>query len=210
MATQSVIQTHTIVISAFPACGKSYLFKHFNGKPYTMLDSDSSKYSWIYDENGNKTDQRNPNFIEDYMKHIEDNIGKVDVIFVSSHKDVRKALRDHNIKYFIVFPVHDMKEEMLRRMAERGNDEKFIQFQREHFDEFIDEIHQEMMEIMEITPNSILPGLPKNLPCHPIPLSDARPYINNDLIDYLLDNSMGNLSSLYWNYRTYRAYVSLN
>lgn len=107
----------TIVVSAFPACGKSYTYKNFNGKPFTMLDSDSNKYSWIY-ENGVKTDKRNPNFIQDYIAHIKENIGKVDVIFVNSHKDVRKALRDNNIKYFIVYPALNMKDEMLKRMRE--------------------------------------------------------------------------------------------
>lgn len=39
------IRKPTIVISAFPACGKSYTYKNFNDKPYIMLDSDSSKFS---------------------------------------------------------------------------------------------------------------------------------------------------------------------
>ena len=187
----------TIVISAFPACGKSYTYKNFNGKPYTMLDSDSSKYSWIY-ENGIKTDKRNPNFIEDYMAHIKENIGKVDCIFVSSHKDVRQALRDNNIKYFMVYPSLDMKEEMLNRMKERGNDDKFIAFQRDHFEEFVTDIIMENKELSANTPTSSN-GL-KYTPCHGIELNGQEPYINNRMIDFLLDNCMGNLSCMWWNY----------
>ena len=186
----------TIVISAFPACGKSYTFNNFNGKPFTMLDSDSSKYSWIY-ENGEKTDKRNPNFIEDYITHIKENIGKVDVIFVSSHKEVRKALRDNNIKYFIVYPSLEMKDEMLRRMKERGNDEKFIQFQSEHFEEFVTDIMNENIKLEENAP--IFHGM-KHLPCHGIVLNDNHHYIDNDMIDYFLDDCMGNESFLWWNY----------
>ena len=185
----------TVVISAFPACGKSYMYNNFNGKPYTMLDSDSSKYSWIY-ENGVKTDKRNPNFIEDYIAHIKENIGKVDVIFVSSHSDVRKALRDNNIKYFIIHPSLDMKDEMLRRMKERGNDEKFIEFQKAHYEEFINEIKDEMNKIHKETP--FIDG-ERILPCFRIELNESQLYITNELIDLLLDNSMGNLSCLYWN-----------
>lgn len=187
----------TIVISAFPACGKSYTYKNFNGKPYTMLDSDSSLYSWIY-EDGIKTDKRNPNFIEDYMAHIKENIGKVDCIFVSSHKDVRQALRDNNIKYFMVYPSLDMKEEMLNRMKERGNDDKFIAFQREHFEEFVTDIIKENKELADITPSSSN-GL-KYTPCHGIELNSKEPYINNHMIDFLLDNCMGNLSCMWWNH----------
>ena len=193
---------NTIVISAFPACGKSYTFNNFNGKPFTMLDSDSSKYSWIY-EDGVKTDKRNPNFIEDYMTHIKENIGKVDVIFVSSHKEVRKALRDNNIKYFIIYPSLEMKDEMLRRMKERGNDEKFIQFQSEHFKEFVGDIINENRELVENTPiiEHIWGGPRKDTPCFGIELNDSCPYISNELIDHLLDNSMGNLSCFWWNHK---------
>ena len=40
----------TKIISAFPGCGKTYF--HNNNKN-TTLDSDSSHFSWIKDENGN-------------------------------------------------------------------------------------------------------------------------------------------------------------
>lgn len=186
----------TIVISAFPACGKSYVYRNYNGKPYTMLDSDSSQYSWIY-ENGVRTNKRNPNFIEDYIAHIKENIGKVDCIFVSSHKDVRQALRDNNIKYFMVYPSLDMKEEMLNRMKERGNDDKFISFQREHFEEFVIDIIKENKELSDNTPSSF--GL-KYTPCHGIELNNTEPYINNRMIGFLLDDWSGNLSCMWWNW----------
>ena len=188
----------TIVISAFPACGKSYTYKNFNGKPYTMIDSDSSKFSWIY-ENGVKTDKRNPNFIEDYISHIKENIGKVDVIFVSSHAEVRKALRDNNIKYFMIYPSLEMKDEMLRRMKERGNDEKFIEFQNTHYEEFITSVVEEIEDINKNTP-FINDDILKHTACHGIELNEKQPYIDNQLIDHLLDNCMGNLSCLWWNY----------
>ena len=36
----------TKIISAFPVCGKTYAFEKLNQKGYTILDSDSSKFSW--------------------------------------------------------------------------------------------------------------------------------------------------------------------
>ena len=41
----------TKIISAFPACGKTYAFKKLNEKGYKILDSDSSQFSWCYDHN---------------------------------------------------------------------------------------------------------------------------------------------------------------
>lgn len=187
---------HTIVISAFPACGKTYTYKNFNKKPFSILDSDSSRYSWIY-ENGVKTDIRNPNFISDYISHIKENIGKVDVIFVSSHKEVREALRNNNIKYFIVYPSLDMKNEMIKRMIDRGNDNKFIDYQRDHFEEFVKEIIEENRQLSEYTP-TYDNGL-RYTPCHGIELNSKNPYISNNMIDSLLDNCMGNLSCMWWN-----------
>ena len=165
----------TIVISAFPACGKSYLYNNYNGQPFTMLDSDSSKFSWIY-KDGVKTDERNPNFIEDYMKHIKENIGKVDVIFVSSHKEVRAALRMNGIKYVQVFPSLRMKDEMLERMAQRGNDEKFIKFQEENFEKFYHEVRDELERFTE------------NRYISRFVLTQSNPYISLSMISGILSN----------------------
>ena len=129
----------TLVISAYPCCGKSYLKEH-GLRGYSILDSDSSKFSWIeryYTEEEidsilsifNTTDSllpvesikniyrketrrvRNPNFVEDYIGHIKENIGKVDIIFVSTHLEVRQSLQDNNIEYYTVYPSKNMLNE---------------------------------------------------------------------------------------------------
>jgi hypothetical protein len=46
-----MIRKNTFVISAFPGCGKSYCYNNYQDK-LSMLDSDSSEFSWIKDENG--------------------------------------------------------------------------------------------------------------------------------------------------------------
>lgn len=154
------------IISAFPACGKSTYYKkwsrysdenvwvkHNNGKPVLnnlgepcgekILDSDSSLFSWVYDENGNKTDVRNPEFPQNYINHIKEHLPTEEIIFVSSHKVVRDALKAENIPYVLIYPDRTMKKEWLRRFKERGNDEAFIQFQDEHWDEFINDMENE-------------------------------------------------------------------
>ena len=170
----------TIVVSAFPACGKSYMQNNYNDKPFTMLDSDSSQFSWIKDENGVNTKERNPDFPDNYIKHIKDNIGKVDVIFVSSHDIVRVALNENKINFFMIYPDKSMKEEWIRRFRERGNDEGFIKFIGDNWDDFIDKIEEEEKCLKER-------------------LSADNPYIDNEYIAGCFDTNMGNLSSMWWN-----------
>lgn len=131
----------TVVVSAFPCCGKTYAFEHYQDK-YSMLDSDSSKFSWIYTDDGNNglNKERNPEFPKNYIEHIKENIGKVDIIFVSSHLAVREAMYEAGIRYCTVYPKKEMLNEWVGRMYRRGNDENFIKFQIEHWDEFMHNI----------------------------------------------------------------------
>jgi hypothetical protein len=96
----------TKIISAFPGVGKSVYHSKY---PDITLDSDSSNFSWIKDDNGNNTEERNPDFPKNYIEHIKSNIGKYKYIFVSSHKEVRNALFDNCI--FFYGPFIQMKEE---------------------------------------------------------------------------------------------------
>jgi hypothetical protein len=107
----------TKIISAFPGVGKTY---YHNKHKDTTLDSDSSNFSWIKDENGNNTKVRNPEFPQNYINHIKDNIGKYEYIFVSSHKDVREALLDNCIFFYLVYPDSIRKDEFIQRYKNYG------------------------------------------------------------------------------------------
>lgn len=113
----------TKVYSAFPGTGKSWFTNKY---PDIAIDSDSSEYSWVKDENGNNTKERNPDFPQNYINHIKNKIGKVEVIFVSSHKIVRDALVANNIPFTLVYPSLTSRGEYLNRYKERGNMESFI------------------------------------------------------------------------------------
>lgn len=158
----------TVVVSAFPCCGKTYAFEHYKGK-YKILDSDSSKFSWmeryrteeeledlkkewdsvphllsgdgyINQIKKEKIKVRNPEFPENYIEYIKNNIGKVDIIFVSSHLQVRQALEDANIRYCTVYPKENMLNEWVGRMYCRGDNKSFIKFQMDNWDEFMHNI----------------------------------------------------------------------
>lgn len=126
----------TIVISAFPACGKSWCYNNLQDK-FSMLDSDSSNYSWIKDENGKNTDKRNPDFPNNYIEHIKENLGKIDFIFVSSHENVRKALIENEIPFMMVYPEEGQLEHWIERMEKRGNDNKFISFIADNWNDIV-------------------------------------------------------------------------
>ena len=129
----------TFVISAFPGTGKTYFYNQYKGKnSLIVLDSDSSNFSWIKDEKGNNTTKRNPDFPNNYINHIKENIGKADIIFVSSHDIVRQALYDNGIKYIVVYPENNCKDEYLERYRNRGNTEEFINMMDKNWDRFID------------------------------------------------------------------------
>ena len=118
----------SLIVSAFPACGNTYFHEKGNEYGFTTSDSDSSKFSWLLDENGESTGVRDYDFPENYIQHIKSLVGKVDFIFVSSHQEVRDALEGENLSYVIVHPspTEETKQCWINRMRSRGNTENFI------------------------------------------------------------------------------------
>lgn len=98
---------NTLIISAFPACGKTRFFVD-NQHDIKILDSDSSTFD--------KTD-----FPANYIDHIKSNIGKVDIIMISSHEDVRKELSKNEIIFTLIYPMKDCRDEWRSRMMKRGS-----------------------------------------------------------------------------------------
>lgn len=99
----------TLIISAFPACGKTYLFKEqdkleFNGIKYSFSDSDSSKFD------------KQENWEKAYIDSIQSKIGTVDFILISQHDEVLQELNNRHIPFVIVAPSNEEwlnKEEMV-------------------------------------------------------------------------------------------------
>ena len=133
---------NTKVIAAFPACGKTYCF--YKNEDYIILDSDSSKFSWIYPE-GPATKYRNPDFPNNYIEHIKENIGKVDYIFVSTHEEVREALTEAGIDYILVFPAETLKAEWVGRCFLRGSGEAFCKMLAENWDYWLSQMWDEVI-----------------------------------------------------------------
>ena len=118
-----------MVISAFPGTGKSHYVNSESGyMPNDFAtDSDSSKFD--------KSD-----FPKNYIQHIKNNINEGYArIFVSSHKDVREALINQEIKFTLVYPSLDQKEDYIKRYRERGSSESFIKLISDNWENWINE-----------------------------------------------------------------------
>lgn len=124
----------TKIISGFPGIGKTSLFNNEDFKELKIMDSDSSKFSWA------EVGVRHPNFPDNYINHIKSNIGKVDVILVSSHDIVREALVKHGIPFTIVYPSKECKTTYIENYKGRGNNEAFIEFIDKNWNKFLEDI----------------------------------------------------------------------
>lgn len=119
----------TLIVSAFPGCGKSHYFRE--NKDKIVLDSDSSKFD--------KSD-----FPRNYIQHIKENIGKVDIIMVSSHKEVRDALVENGIEFTLVYPDKSIKDEYIQRYIDRGSPDSFINLLTKNWELWIDELDNQI------------------------------------------------------------------
>lgn len=123
-----------IVICGFPGIGKTTLLDRV-GKS-TILDSDSSNFSWA----NQAKNERNPDWPGNYIDYIKKNHDKADVILVSSHDVVRNALVNAGIKFTLVYPSLQMREEYIKRYKDRGNDEKFVKLLETNYENWIKEL----------------------------------------------------------------------
>lgn len=134
---------NALVISGFPGIGKTYACQELKRSLKNVLDSDSSTFSWDRQPNGEiklgKDGQklRHPNFPNNYIEHIRAHLGKADIIFVSSHDNIRDALNKALIPHALVYPAYEMKDEMVQRYMLRGSGSGFVDLIRNNWDAFI-------------------------------------------------------------------------
>ena len=117
----------TLLCSAFPGTGKTYFF---NNSDKTVLDSDSSTFD-------------KSQFPANYIKYIKDNIGKVKLIFISSHKIVRDALVENGLDFVLVYPSPDLKDDYIQRYKKRGNAEGFVDLLLNNWDNWMIELENQ-------------------------------------------------------------------
>ncbi|MCM1294339.1 MAG: hypothetical protein NC311_02145 [Muribaculaceae bacterium] len=140
---------YTLVISGFPGIGKTYACQQLKRSLKNVFDSDSSDFSWDRHQNGeiklgaDGKKLRHPDFPNNYIKHIQTHLETADIIFVSSHDNVRNALSKAQISHALVYPAYEMKAEMLQRYMLRGSGQGFIELIRNNWDAFINGMKQD-------------------------------------------------------------------
>ncbi len=140
----------TIVVSGFPGVGKTFFAQNCE-EWQVILDSDSSKFSWT------SPGERNPDFPQNYIDHIKSNLGDVTFILVSSHKEVREALKENNIKFTLVYPDKSIKDDYLKRYEDRGSEKAFVELLSKNWDAWLTELEeQENCEHMVLTEGMFL------------------------------------------------------
>lgn len=112
----------TKIICAFPGTGKTSFQSNHTSK-LRVLDLDSNQFTNGHSPNGQT---KSDNFPHNYIKNIEQHLGKVDILFVSIHKQVLEELDTKNIPYALVYPNHNLKQEYLKRFSDRGDNQEFI------------------------------------------------------------------------------------
>lgn len=123
----------TEIYSVFPACGKSWIFDNQDRLGISVLDSDFSQFIWCMRKRTEKEAQefiaravangraynklsdiqnvydevlllRNPEFPGNYIQHIKEKLGTCEYLFVSSHEEVRSALKAAGLPFTLVYP----------------------------------------------------------------------------------------------------------
>ena len=131
------------IISAFPGIGKTTLVQ--TSKNY--IDLESSDYKWLDIDKTLPIEERkgtaktiNPDFPNNYIKKISELTDMGFNVLISSQKEVREALQAQGIKYTIVLPSLDMKEEMINRYLSRGNQENFVNLLKTNYEKFVEDL----------------------------------------------------------------------
>lgn len=152
------------IISAFPGIGKTTLVQ--TNKNY--VDLESSDYKWIDIDKTLSIEERkgtaktiNPDFPENYIKKIMELTDIGFNVLISSHKEVREALQAQGIKYTIVLPSLDMKEEMINRYLNRGNQESFVNLLKTNYEKFVEDLSMDSNEKVVLKSGQYLSDLVK-------------------------------------------------
>lgn len=137
------------IISAFPGIGKTTLVQ--TNKDY--VDLESSDYKWLDIDKTLPIEERkgtaktiNPDFPNNYIKKINELTGMGFNVLISSHKEVREALQAQGIKYTVVLPSLEMKEEMIDRYLSRGNQESFVNLLKTNYEKFVEDLSMDPNE----------------------------------------------------------------
>ena len=116
-----------ILYAAFCGSGKTFICNKTDTKALEI------EY-WKFKENG---------LYDEYVKAINDNIDKVDYIFISTEPDGLKLLNDRGFDIILVYPKNELRNEYLDRYIDRDSPYDFIGTFMKHWNIWIDELKEQ-------------------------------------------------------------------
>lgn len=130
---QKVNDNDSLLIASFACLGKTTFTKNY---PTVALDVESIHYARTYNEKnindeiakGNNNWLPNPEYPNNYVSDVVDNIGKYKVIFLTTAADALEELDRRGVKYDILYPGEARREQILTDARNRGNDDGFVSF----------------------------------------------------------------------------------
>lgn len=139
-----------LIIPAFPAMGKTYFTEHNSKYTKQILDSDSSLFSWSYNNMGNGR-TRNIEFPYNYLNYIAymykslkeypaieiEGLSHISgIIFTSTHSEVLKGLNMYGLPFTAIIP--NSKSVLMKRLKSRNDSmSKMIE---ENYDNFTNDV----------------------------------------------------------------------
>src|ERR1700679_2180218 len=109
------------IISGFLGVGKTSM--RVAHPELRILDSDSTDFSWA--DASKKV--RHVEWPDNYVRHVRENVDFADVICVSSHDVVRAALVRDDLRFVLVYPRIEMRDEYIKRYVDRGSNAAFVE-----------------------------------------------------------------------------------
>lgn len=125
---------NTRIISAFPGTGKSYFVSNIDSG-LEVVDLDTGEYTQGYTDNGKV---RDPNFPDNYLLAIKEQIGNTNILFVGCQPEVIAALRKERILFTLVYPERGLKPEYIGRFQQRHSPQSFVDLISNNWDLFLD------------------------------------------------------------------------
>lgn len=123
------------VIAGFPGVGKSYITRQ---NPVDCSDSDSSLFHWLDGSSIGQPDIPHPDWPNNYIQHIKQQLRRREFVFVSTHTEVLDALRRNDISYYLLMPRVDRRDEFIERYRQRGSSREFIERLSANWNSFLD------------------------------------------------------------------------
>lgn len=145
----------TIIVSGFPAIGKSYIAKKF---PVMVRDLESSDFHWVINNDSKVENEKWPgNYIESIK--LLSKSGMYRMVCVSGHEYIRNLMASEKIPYTNVFPENtkEMKNIILERCRLRKSSPEFIKNLDENWDSYIESMKNDpgATAIVQLTTQTI-------------------------------------------------------